>query len=48
VPDPVAVTLAYRTIWADPSGQVQVRADLYGHDASEAETLAAAVVALAE
>jgi len=45
VPTPVTVTLAYRTIWADPSGQVQVRADLYGHDAREAEALAATVVA---
>lgn len=48
VPAPVDVTLAYRTIWAEPSGQVHVRADLYGHDAKDAQSLPAAVVAFVE
>ena len=40
LPDPLPVHILYWTAWVEPSGAVQFRKDLYGHDARLEEALA--------
>ncbi|HEX4965278.1 MAG TPA: L,D-transpeptidase family protein [Thermoanaerobaculia bacterium] len=40
LPRPLPVYILYWTAWVDPDGTVQLRRDLYGHDATIAQALA--------
>jgi L,D-transpeptidase YcbB len=46
--DPVQVHIDYRTVWADPSGEVHYRDDVYGRDAKLFRALGAQGVRLAQ